>query len=269
MLKLYHHYMSICAAKVRIALAEKGLEWEGQLLDLSAGDQFKPDYLSLNPKAVVPTLVHDDHILTESNIIIEYLDDAFPDPVLRSGSAHERAQMRLLLMRLDNGSEGIHHDMSVVTYGSAYRLHLLERVTGHNKKDIDKEIDRSMNAYSKKWLQETVHEGVEAQSYKKAILGIKKLLDDFETMLGKTRWLSGSEYSLADLAYTSYMARLEMLGFEGMWLQQPNVSNWYKRLKQKPSFQQGIVDWLNPESVKVLQEGGREVWPKVEKLIKQ
>ncbi|MBT7952891.1 MAG: glutathione S-transferase family protein [Gammaproteobacteria bacterium] len=268
MLKLYHHYMSICAAKVRIALAEKRLEWEGQLLDLSAGDQFKPDYLSLNPKAVVPTLVHDDHILTESNIIIEYLDDAFSDPILRPGSAHERAQMRLLLMRLDNGSESIHHDMSVVTYGSAYRLHLLERVIGHNRKDIDKEIDRSMNAYSKKWLQETVHEGVEAQSFKKGIRSINKLLDDFESMLGQSRWLAGSEYSLADLAYTSYMARLEMLGFEGMWRQRSRVFDWYERLKQRPSFQMGVLDWLNPKAVEILTSGGQESWPKVERILK-
>ena len=57
MLELYHHGSSVCAAKVRIVLAEKGLQWKGHYLDILKGDQFDPEYMKLNPKAVVPTLV--------------------------------------------------------------------------------------------------------------------------------------------------------------------------------------------------------------------
>ncbi len=57
----------VCARKVRLTLAEKGItDWVGHMLDLSKGDQNKPEYLKLNPKGVVPTLVHDGHIITES-----------------------------------------------------------------------------------------------------------------------------------------------------------------------------------------------------------
>ncbi len=59
MLELYHHGSSVCAAKVRFALAEKKLAWKSHYLDLLKGDQFNPEYLKINPKAVVPTLVHD------------------------------------------------------------------------------------------------------------------------------------------------------------------------------------------------------------------
>ena len=56
MLTLYHNDMSVCAAKVRTALAEKKLDWNGVHLDLRAGDAQRPEYLKLNPNAVVPTL---------------------------------------------------------------------------------------------------------------------------------------------------------------------------------------------------------------------
>ena len=53
MFTLYHHGSSVCAAKVRFAMAEKGLEWDGVYIDILNGDQFKPEYLKINPKAVV------------------------------------------------------------------------------------------------------------------------------------------------------------------------------------------------------------------------
>ena len=179
--------MSVCAAKVRIALAEKGLPWQGKLLDLSAGDQFAPEYLQLNPKAVVPTLVHDGNVIIESNVILEYIDDVFTDPPLRSRRAHERARMRLLLMRLDSGSDGIHHDISVITYGAAYRLQLLQRVGSNQREAIDAEIERSMNANSKRWLQETVHEGTAAENFKTAIRNMDSPAGRFREPVGARR----------------------------------------------------------------------------------
>ena len=65
MIKLYHRGSSVCAAKVRIVLAEKSLPWEGIYVDILRGDQFDPAYMKLNPKAVVPTLVHDGKVIIE------------------------------------------------------------------------------------------------------------------------------------------------------------------------------------------------------------
>ncbi len=52
MLELYHHGSSVCAAKVRLVLGEKNLEWTGHYLDILKGDQFDPNYLKLNKEAV-------------------------------------------------------------------------------------------------------------------------------------------------------------------------------------------------------------------------
>ncbi len=76
-LDLYHHGSSTCAAKVRFALAEKRLPWSSHYVDILKGEQFKPAFLALNPKAVVPVLVHDGATIVESTVICEYLDE-FP-----------------------------------------------------------------------------------------------------------------------------------------------------------------------------------------------
>ena len=82
-LALYHNDMSSCAQKVRLMLAEKGLQWESRHLNLRAGEHQQDWYVKLNPRAVVPTLIDGDIVVPESNVINEYLDDRFPDPPLK------------------------------------------------------------------------------------------------------------------------------------------------------------------------------------------
>jgi glutathione S-transferase len=118
MLELYHHGSSVCAAKVRLALAEKGLEWKGHYLDILKGDQFDPAYTKLNSKAVVPTLVHDGLVLQESTVICEYIDEVFPDPPLKSTDAASRARMRLWTKAID---EILHPMCGEITFACSHR----------------------------------------------------------------------------------------------------------------------------------------------------
>ena len=74
MLILYHGANSVCSIKVRIVLAEKALAWEGRHIDLPKGEQFHPDFLKVNPRAIVPVLDHDGVLIRESSVISEYLD---------------------------------------------------------------------------------------------------------------------------------------------------------------------------------------------------
>ena len=91
---LYHHGSSVCAAKVRFAMDEKELEWDGVYIDILKGEQFDPEYLKLNPKGVVPTLVHDDLVIPDSTVIIEYLDQVAPETSVHPADPWERAQVR-------------------------------------------------------------------------------------------------------------------------------------------------------------------------------
>ena len=95
MLELFHNDMSTCSQKVRLALAEKGLDWTDHHLNLRAADQQKLDYLALNPNGVVPTIRDYGTVVIESTVINEYLDDACPAPLLRPEDASARSRMRL------------------------------------------------------------------------------------------------------------------------------------------------------------------------------
>ena len=78
-LTLYHNGPSTCSQKVRLILELKKLPYVSKEVNLLAGEQHSPEYVKLNPNHVVPTLVTKNDILIESNLIVEYLDDAFPE----------------------------------------------------------------------------------------------------------------------------------------------------------------------------------------------
>ena len=100
MLELYHSINSVCAQKVRIALAEKGQTAKDHLMTLQ-GDQNDPAYMKINPNGVVPTLVHDGQVITDSSLILYYIDDVFPDPSLMPNAPAARHRVRLYNKLID------------------------------------------------------------------------------------------------------------------------------------------------------------------------
>lgn len=92
---LYGYFRSSASWRVRIALNLKSVTTEQISRDLQGGEQHAPDYLQLNPQALVPTLMLDEGaVLTQSLAICEWLDETFPEPPLLPGSALERARIR-------------------------------------------------------------------------------------------------------------------------------------------------------------------------------
>jgi len=73
-LHLLHFQRSSCSQKVRVLLREKGLTWHSHPVDLAAQKHVSPWYLGINPRGVVPVLVHDGVVHVESNDMMEYLD---------------------------------------------------------------------------------------------------------------------------------------------------------------------------------------------------
>ena len=97
MMKLYDFLPCPFGQKVRIVLAEKSLTYELIQIDLAQADQRRPEFLRLNPFARVPVLVDEDTTVYDSTIIVEYLEDEYPEPpVLPTiGSSAQRARARL------------------------------------------------------------------------------------------------------------------------------------------------------------------------------
>ena len=87
-----HFIGSSCSQKLRIFLNLKGIPWESHLVDLHANENFRPWFLGINPRGLVPVLVHDGAVHIESNDIIQYLEKTFPDAEADSGRSRERGR---------------------------------------------------------------------------------------------------------------------------------------------------------------------------------
>lgn len=93
-LTLYTYFRSSAAFRVRIALNLKGLKPEQRFVHLLHGEQRCEDYRTLNPQAVVPTLVHTGTPIGQSLAIIEYLEEIVPEPPLLPDAPLARARVR-------------------------------------------------------------------------------------------------------------------------------------------------------------------------------
>ncbi|WP_028633297.1 MULTISPECIES: maleylacetoacetate isomerase [Pseudomonas] len=94
-MELYTYYRSTSSYRVRIALGLKGLGWQAVPVNLLQGQQRGAGYLALNPQGRVPALRTDQgELLVQSPAIIEYLEEAYPDPALLPADAAARARVR-------------------------------------------------------------------------------------------------------------------------------------------------------------------------------
>jgi glutathione S-transferase len=118
MITLYDFGNSVCCQKVRITLRAKGLDWDAVRVDLFKTEQYSPEYLKLNPRGVVPTLVHDGKPVIESTLICEYLDETFPQPQLIPADPWLQSRMRLWSKIVD---EGLHDGVTEISFSAMFR----------------------------------------------------------------------------------------------------------------------------------------------------
>jgi glutathione S-transferase len=260
MLELYHHGTSVCAAKARIILAEKGLAWTGHYVDILKGEQFAPDYLKLNPKHVVPTLVHDGNVIRESTVIGEYIDDAFPDPPLKPEAPLDRATMRIWTKRLD---EELHPATGIVTYAISHR----HAVIANGPAAIDAWVNHAPPAERARRRQR-LEAGIEDAQAMAALRIYDNFLADMETQLAKTLWLAGDRFSLAEVGIIPYVNRLDMLQLSRLWTEKrPHLTAWWRCIQARPSFEPALYKFVPPPLFALMRKHGDEAWPRVKELV--
>ncbi len=113
-LHLYHTGRSNCSSRVRLLIEEKGLAWTSHHVDLYARENVSEEYFGINPKGVVPTVVLDGEVVVESNDILLWLEDRFPEPRFTPPGAAAQADMREWLRR-----SGDLHIPAIKTYAYA------------------------------------------------------------------------------------------------------------------------------------------------------
>ena len=262
-LTLYHSVESTCAQKVRIVLAAKNFHWEEIRLNLRKGEQFSPQYLQLNPKAVVPTLVHDGVAIRESSVINEYLEDCFPEPSLIPDNPIDRARMRLLVKTID---EEVHPAIGVLSYAIFLRHQMNERMSA----DELREHFRKVADPARRERQMSTHEtGLQAPAALTSISALKRFVEQLSSALGNRSWLAGTKFSLADAAALPYMVRARALLLSSLWDRRDGVAQWLDLGIEKVS-RLPLTDSFGSQSFHdmVLGYASKEV-PSINKLVSE
>jgi glutathione S-transferase len=228
MLELYNFPNSTCSQKVRLCLAEKGLEFIDRRVDWRKREQHSAEYLKLNPHGVVPTLMHDGQPIIESSVIVEYLDEMFPEPALAPRSAPGRAWMRAWLRYIDEVPTPAIRVPSL-------NMTLLAHFARLSEEDFAAWVSKS--PLRKHFLQRMGRQGFSRQDYDNALEQLKSAARRMAEALRKGPWLLGSQFSLADICLVPTIDRLSDLGLASVWEPDfPEVSDWYARVSARPSF---------------------------------
>ncbi len=206
MRSLYHFWLCPFSRKVRIALAEKGLDFE---LKFEKFWERRDEFLSLNPAGQVPVLVEPDgRALAESSAICEYLDEAFSDGSLLGDEPKTRAETRRLVAWFDLKFHG--------------------EVT---KNLVDEKVLKRFMAMGEP-SSEAIHVGRHNVGYH---------LDYIAYLADRRNWLAGDDFSLADIAAAAHISCVDYLG-DVPWESHAPAKDWYARVKSRPSFRALLQD---------------------------
>ena len=266
MMTLYHHGSSVCAAKVRIVLQEKGLHFKPVYVDILKGEQFTSEYMKLNAKAVVPTLMHDSHVLVESTAICEYLDETFPNPPLMPTLPAERHAVRLWTKAID---EDLHPACAVITFASSHRFTVQRAGPQGTETFLNSTPRLSVTPEWKELKRRVVEHGFEVPEVTEKFKLYVSYLDRMEAALRASPWLTGETYSLADVGMTPYVNRLAMMSMSGLWEAgvRPRLSEWFARVRSRPTFQTAVLDWCPAALTSDLKTFGARSWPDVQRVL--
>jgi glutathione S-transferase len=259
MLELYHSINSVCAQKVRIALAEKGLHAKEHFLTLR-GDQFDPSYMKLNPNAVVPTLVHDGHAIVESSLILYYLDDAFPEKPLMPPAPLTRFKVRMFNKFID---EYLHNSCMILTFATAFRPAFLAM----SPQEREAQISRTPIRKRAEYKRDVVAHGLESKFVREALDDHNKLLGWINDAMAVGPYLAGDTFSHADIATIPYVLRLELLQLARLWERLPAVGAWWERVRKRPSVEQTITSRMTENDWAPFKAIQPDPWPKVSELL--
>jgi len=203
-IELYHGLASTCSKKVRLCLYEKGLEFKSHLLDLQRFEQHRPQYLALNPNGVVPTLVDGGRVIFESSIIIEYIEDAYPQNTLRPPDPFDRAQMRLWLKFSDEVAYK-------AIYAPTWQRLRHRAAAGLSQETLTETLEQIPDPERRNRWHKMATGGYSEAELEIAYEQMRICLKRLDERLRTSEWLAGGEFSLADIALLPFIDRISNL----------------------------------------------------------
>jgi glutathione S-transferase len=229
MLTLYHSTHSTCSQKVRLCLAEKGLAWTGHHLNLRRFDQLKPEFLALNPAAMVPVLIDRGQVLTESRLINEYLEDAYPQVRLSPDDLFGRVRMRMWTKYADEvPAEAVKLPSFV--------KNIQPELQSMPREEVMAKIDLIPNAWVRERWRKAATEGIAPEALRPSIERLADMVARMDQALAQGPWLAGEHYSLADTDMAPFVQRLVRIDLFHLVEARPRVADWYARITARPAY---------------------------------
>jgi glutathione S-transferase len=258
---LYHSPGSSCCVKVRFLLNEKALDYREYLIDLRRGDQLTSEFRALNAKAEVPVLVHDGFVLPESTVIMEYIEDKFPEPALLPATPEDRARMRLWTKWPD---EGGHIAYSSLAFVMSHRLQAHDKTPGW----VEAQLTEKPDAARQERQRHAIDLGFDDPALAVTMRKMDQLVRDMQVALGKRQWLAGDAFSLADIALVPYIVRLDVMTLLNIWRQDcPRVFEWLAAVRQRRGYVP-TYDVLNRSRThELMRENGAAAFSKLKSLV--
>ena len=205
---LYHLWLSPACRKIRIALAEKKLQFD---MKLEKTWERREEFLALNPAGSVPVLFEaDGESICDVYAITEYLDEKYPEPLLLGSEPKERSETRRLISWFD---EKFQKEVTV--------------------KLVDEKI-----------LKRFLNMGEpSSQAIREGIANIHYHLDYIGWIMEERRWLAGNSLTYADITAAAHLSCVDYLG-DVPWDEHQPAKDWYARLKSRPSFRDILGDHI-------------------------
>jgi glutathione S-transferase len=234
-----HFIGSSCSQKLRVFLNLKGIPWQSHHIDLPGNENFQPWFLGINPRGLVPVLVHDGAVHIESNDIITYLERTFPTPRLIP-VGHENEVAALL-----KHEDDLHLDLRTLSFrfvfappGPPKPAEALKSYAANGSGTVRGAIDRDKQVQIEFW-ERAAKEGFTDERARASARKFRAEFDAMDRQLARQPYLMGEALSVLDIAWLIYAHRLSLAGYPFKRLH-PHVFAWKERLSSKPEFAKEI-----------------------------
>ena len=233
---LFHFTGSTCSQKTRIFLRLKEIPWKSHHINLARKEQLKPYFMGVNPRGLVPVLVHDGKVIIESNDILMHLERTFPEPNLLPPE-HSDSISELL-----HEEDELHLDIRALTMRFVFPSFLTMRAR-HDLENYERSGSGTVNGVADErrrreldfWGDMRRNGGITDQQAAKAFNRFKLALDKYEEKLKSHSYLAGNALSLLDIAWYIYARRLQDAGYPIERLH-PRFGVWLRDIHARKAF---------------------------------
>ena len=233
---LLNYQFSACSMKTRIYLNLKKIPFTSHQINLSAGENFSEWFQGINPRSLVPVLIHDGEVHIESNDILEHLEGCFKESPLIPENMEEK--VKEILKFEDN----LHVDIRNITFKFLVPRFLNKgksvQPKAKNKATLNGELDFMDDVNRNFWEQYEKH-GIKDKDASRSLINFRTALEDLNDQLEHNQYILGSELSLVDIAWFIYTTRIQHANYPLKRLH-PNVFAWYERLYANNLFRKEV-----------------------------